>query len=124
MMRHIGVHDYDEIALGIGHTVDIGRTETELFLSLFDHYALLAVDLLQVLGHVVGAVRAVVVHDHDLEVVLCDGHVLHDEPDNYRKVVFFIVGRQNYGIDIWFDFELHEDGYDGIQSVCRFYYFN
>lgn len=106
-MRHIGIHNDNEISFGEGHSIDIGRAETELFFAFLDQDAFLAVDFLQILGYIIRAVGAVVVDDHDLEVVFGVRHVLHDEPDDYRKVVFLIVGRQDYGINVWLDFELH-----------------
>lgn len=81
-------------------------TKAELLFTLLDNDSF-AVDRLQVFGDLIRAVGTIVVDDDDLEVMLGRRHVLHDEPDDYWKVVFLIVGRQNYGIGVWLDFELH-----------------
>ena len=68
VMRQICVHDDDEVPLGVLEPVDVGRPEAELLLSRPEDDGLLSVDLLQLLGHVEGAVGRAVVDDDDLEV--------------------------------------------------------
>ena len=68
VMRQICVHDDDEVPLGVLEPVDVGRPEAELLLPWPEDDGLLSVDLLQLLGHVEGAVGRAVVDDDDLEV--------------------------------------------------------
>ena len=67
-MRQICVHDDDEIPLGVLEPVDVGRPEAELLLSRPEDDSLLTVNLLQLLGHVEGAIRRAVVDDDNFEV--------------------------------------------------------
>ena len=67
-MRQICVHDNDEVPLGVLEPVDVGRPEAELLLPWPEDDGLLSVDLLQLLGHVEGAVGRAVVDYDDLEV--------------------------------------------------------
>ena len=95
-MRQIGVHDDDEIPLGVLEPVDVGRPEAELLLSRPQHDGLVAVDLLQLLGHIESAVgRAVVDHD-DLEIELFQ--VLHQQPNDDGQVFALVVRGQEDGI--------------------------
>ena len=67
-MRQICVHDDDEVPLGVLEPVDVGRPEAQLLLPWPEDDGLLSVDLLQLLGHVEGAVGRAVVDDDYLEV--------------------------------------------------------
>lgn len=64
MMAQIGVHNNDEFTSGALHAMDIGRSQAQLRRSWPQNNQLLAVNPLQILGHVQRSIRTSIV-DHN-----------------------------------------------------------
>lgn len=65
VVRHVGVHEHDEVAFDERERVHVRRPETELAGPL-EHSDLAREDLLQAQGHGHGSVRRAVLHNEDL----------------------------------------------------------
>jgi hypothetical protein len=76
VVREVGVHDDDEVALGELQPVDVGRAQAQLARARLQHDARGAVDLLQLLGNVLRAIRGAVVDDDEFPIELSRGQRL------------------------------------------------
>lgn len=67
-MTQIGVHNNDKVASRTLDAMHIGGAQTQLRCSGPQHQQFLAVDLLQILGHVQRSVRTAIVDHDDFEL--------------------------------------------------------
>lgn len=68
MMTQISIHDNNEVAPGALYAVHICSAQTQLGSSWPQHDQVLAVDFLQIFGHVQRSVRAAIIDYDDLEL--------------------------------------------------------
>ena len=70
VVTEIGIHDDDEVAAGELQSVDVGGSQTKFALAGLQDNVFLAIELLELLRDLEGAVRGAVVDDDDLPVQL------------------------------------------------------
>lgn len=70
VVAEIGVHDNNEVAGGVFQTMNIGRSQTKLTLTGFEDNVFRAIELLELLRDLEGAVRGSVVNDNNLPIQL------------------------------------------------------
>jgi hypothetical protein len=68
VVRHVGVHDEAVSAGAQLEAIHVGAAEAELALAREDYNAGLAVDFLQLLGHLLSAIGGVILDDDELVV--------------------------------------------------------
>lgn len=117
MVAEVSIHDDHEIAGGIFQAVDISGSQTKLALAGLEDDVIGAVERLELLRDLEGAVRGSIVNDNDLPIQLprCETGVLTsnsldnsgrherilriesplDQPDDDREVPPLIVGGKN-----------------------------
>lgn len=117
-MAHVRIHDDDKVAGRVLHPVDVGSAQSQFRWPRLQNDPLLAVDLLQILGHVQSAIGTTIVNHNDLVVdfaainwflyvfftmvhllprLIANSpfvHVLDNEPHDNRQVLALIVGGQ------------------------------
>lgn len=117
-MAHVRIHDDDKVAGRVLHPVDVGSAQSQFRWTRLQNDPLLAVDLLQILGHVQSAIGTTIVNHNDLVVdfaainwflyefftmvhllprLIANSpfvHVLDNEPHDNRQVLALIVGGQ------------------------------
>ena len=98
MVRQVGVHDDDEVPLGVLQSVDVGRAQAKFFLPGSEDYFIFAIDILALLGDLQRSVGTSVVDDNDLVVQLGRVQVLDQEPQDQGQVFPLIVSGKEDGI--------------------------
>lgn len=74
MVAEIGVHDDNEVASAVGQAVDVGSAEAKFALTGLEVDVLGAVESLELLSDLEGAVRGAVVDNHDFPVQVTAGN--------------------------------------------------
>lgn len=70
MVAEVGVHDDNKVAGGIFQAVDVSCTQTELALTRLKDDVFGAIEFLELLRDLEGAVRGSVVNDNNLPIQL------------------------------------------------------
>lgn len=67
-MAEIGIHDDDKIAICMFDAVYVSGAQTQFGTARLQHNLIIAVDYLQLLGHVQCSVRTAIIDDNNFEV--------------------------------------------------------
>ena len=101
MMGQICIHNDDKIPLGMLQPMHIGCAQPQLLLSWPQDNFVFAVQTLQLLSHLQGAIRTAIVNHNDLIVYAVLVQIFDQKPNNDGKVFTLVVSRQKYGVFVW-----------------------